>query len=622
MQQHGASPASFPWRELARRKWKATNPPDPAGFRHFFDPIETNDGVAVRTRDRITVGGTPFNPADSDQWNRAADLMAKLTQLCMVPPIDPTSPENEAVPSGYTYLLQLVAHDIVQSSILLSRANDVYAFANLRDMPLRLQTVYGGGPSECPHVYEPDPVSGFRHRLRLGRMRKSDPDSKGVFELTDKLHDVARGTAGTAFNCKPHEYTEPCIADPRNDSHAIISQMVTAFHMLHNEIDEQLRTVDIADIAIEDRFAAAERRFIATYVACVLIYRAILRNDLLPKVLHPKVLNAYETEPRLTPANESFKDHRWAAPLELTHGVMRFAHAMVRPAYSFNALSPFPMDPSGSDSRTFQIQEILNQNSEHAVARMPFERKWVVDWRRFFGPADRAEMNFSLLISPMVKSGLDLGIQSTDESKILLERDLLSSLAVQPLSVRELIRSLRKQTKFAELLDQSPFLNLNEQADFTQHGDPGWFAPIRDWLTARNDRRGNLWWDPEADGSDDDGRARAKARAQSAIELLAKDPPLPLFTRFEAEQDPASGGKHLGIFGSIIFADVIYNIVQDDSVVGINWKDSLQDQLKNLFDALSFTPVPGPLLGSLGQVNTFSGLVSFLEGKVAFPVNE
>src|SRR5262249_14917532 len=232
----------------------------------------------------------------------------------------------------------------------------------------------------CPHVYEPDPKSGFRHRLRLGRMRKSDRNGQDVFELTDKLRDVARGTAGSAFDCKPNEYTEPCIADPRNDSHAIISQMVTAFHVLHNEIDQRLSN---AHIAVDDKFAAAEQRFIATYVTCVLIYRAIIRDDLLPKVLHSEVLSAYEAG--LAPVNDCFKDHRWAAPLELTHGVMRFAHAMVRSTYSFNALTPFPTDPSGSNSRALSIASILNQNSEHNVGAMPFERKWIVDWSMFFG---------------------------------------------------------------------------------------------------------------------------------------------------------------------------------------------------------------------------------------------
>jgi hypothetical protein len=578
MQQHGGNPASILWpmqENLARagRVTKPVSPPDPAGFRHFF---ERSDG-------RSTLLGESLNPAEKDVWKRAEELMAKLTQLCMVAPAAPTSRENQDVPSGYTYLLQLVAHDIVHSSILLSRSNELlYAFANTRDMPLRLQTIYGAGPSQCPHVYEADPE--FRHLLRLGKTRKP---GNGPRELINPSRDVARGTAGSAVDCKPDQYSEPCVADPRNDSHAIISQMITAFHMLHNEIYAHLDELDVAPA--DPIGKRTERLFVATYVACTLIYRAIVIRDLLPKVLHPDVIDAYRSR-RVLPVTANVRADQWAAPLELTHGVMRCAHAMVRPHYSLNEITPFPTDASGSDGSAFAIASVLGQNSQ-AVDRMPFERKWIVDWRRFFGPT---AVNFSMLISPLGNQGLEIGIQATDRSKLLLERDLLSSLAVRPLSVGALVSGL--QQTHGDLIGASAFLALNNGS-----GQPGWFAPISDWLTDQNRRRGNLMDAHE-------------------IETLAKDPPLPFFTRFEAEQDPDGRGKHLGRLGSIILADVIYGILKQDPLVGIDSLDSLKSQLEIL---------AGTLVNSNGHadevfkdqkdMDSFERVIKFLGDKVTFP---
>jgi len=81
--------------------------------------------------------------------------------------------ENSRIPSGYTYLLQFVAHDLVHSAIPLSVAGTLGAgTANARRMPLRLETLFGSGPVGSPHIYALDaPNDDRRTKLRLGRMR-------------------------------------------------------------------------------------------------------------------------------------------------------------------------------------------------------------------------------------------------------------------------------------------------------------------------------------------------------------------------------------------------------------------------------------------------------------------
>src|ERR1700732_3470190 len=80
--------------------------------------------------------------------------------------------ENPCIPSGYTYLLQFVAHDLVHSAIPLSVAGSLgAATSNARRTALKLETLFGSGPVGSPFVYALDaPNDERRTKLRLGRM--------------------------------------------------------------------------------------------------------------------------------------------------------------------------------------------------------------------------------------------------------------------------------------------------------------------------------------------------------------------------------------------------------------------------------------------------------------------
>ena len=101
--------------------------------------------------------------------------------------------ENPLIPSGYTYLLQFVAHDLVHSAIPLSVAGGLGGgTANARRTPLRLETLFGSGPVGSPHIYALDaPNDDRRTKLRLGRMRwkENEPGTGCPFR------DIARTRA-------------------------------------------------------------------------------------------------------------------------------------------------------------------------------------------------------------------------------------------------------------------------------------------------------------------------------------------------------------------------------------------------------------------------------------------
>ena len=59
----------------------------------------------------------------------------------------PEDETNPNLPSGYTYLLQFIAHDMVNTSISLAVTRGRrFGFGNARQQPLTLETIYGGGP--------------------------------------------------------------------------------------------------------------------------------------------------------------------------------------------------------------------------------------------------------------------------------------------------------------------------------------------------------------------------------------------------------------------------------------------------------------------------------------------
>jgi hypothetical protein len=509
------------------------------GFRHFLKvPTEAQ---------RFTIDGAPFDP--EKMWGRADELMQKLVQrIEREPRID-----DRGIPSGYTYFLQLVAHDIVHSTIMVSRnAGCTFGLANARRSPLRLETIYGGGPTECPSAYDRNPGS-FRKRLRLGRINGG----------ADSRQDIARARAETD---EPESgYSEPLVSDPRNDSHAILSQMVTLAHQVHNGIVGLIESV--TGNTKESDFVRDQHTFVAAQAALIMIYRNRIRDDLLRRILHPAVASAYKhgSVPILDKDAGSERGY-WLAPLEFTHGFFRFAHSMIRNKYT---LSP------GAE---FDLSQILHQNSEMSPNAMPFQPPWAIKWKHFFSEEPTNGNNFSVRIGPWsgMASGDALG------KPALWHRDLVSSILVRPWSIASLIDEIRPS--HGELLDKSKLLKHATSANRT------WTPDLEAWL-----------------------REFPADMSSADVKTLANDPPIPFFVRYEAYRE--SKGRHLGILGSIVVADIFYSILQRDSIMGIQCSGPLARQLGKLSSLMFdrddvFAKVSDPLaldafIASLGNDTGF-----------------
>ncbi|HLG82224.1 MAG TPA: peroxidase family protein [Bradyrhizobium sp.] len=429
--------------------------------------------------------------------------------------------ENPTIPSGYTYLLQFIAHDLVHSAMPLSITGELDTVANARRAPLLLESLYGHGPVGSPHLYALDaPTDDRRTKLRLGRMRwriagGGDPANASARcpfrdiarTRVEDLTGVARDKGGRIA------LTEALLADARNDDHAIISQMTALFALLHNALVDLARRGEPVSHA-NGRFGAAYKRFLCARDALTAVYHHIIRSDVLARVLHPAIHAAYSS------ANPWFMDRHtagdWQIPFEFSHGAFRFGHAMVRPEYRINDLT------------RHDLNNTLEKSSANDPVNMPLDESWMVQWSRFF-PINGSAPNLSRRIGPYLSDALgnDRIFYAFDATERvgLLYRDLLGAALAGMWSVDALIAEIARRRP--DLVNPSRLL-----ADRAYR-----VRALREWLTAA----------PTYGGLKDED-----------IETLSNDPPLPFFVLFEAMHQQPAAGLHLGPLGSIITAEVIF----------------------------------------------------------------
>jgi hypothetical protein len=546
------------------------------GFRHFLG----NPGPDRRFR----VYGLDPN-ASPENLERLRGLMCRLSRRMDAdiewPPHDRESCrswENPHIPSGYTYLAQLVSHDLVQSSAPLSLAADRRPDArNVRRSGLRLDTIYGPGPIGCPFAYAlDDGGDSGRTKLRLGRIQRDDRTSDANCPFRDIARAGAENQTGIDRGVPGRPaLTDALIVDPRNDDHAILSQMTTLFALLHNGlVDLVARSEPATNAKVSQE--AAYRRFLCARGATTLIYRNVVRRDLMKRLLHPAVYQAYAVQapsfldaerPGMPGPQEDRPpgDEEWRIPLEFSHGAFRFGHSLVRNQYRIN------------DIATNELSENLEKTSLSDPINMPLNEGWIVQWSQFF-EIDGKKPNLSRRIGPKFSDALGSArifpaIDETDRVG-LAYRDLISSSLAGLWSVDHLIEELRARRP--DLIGQSQLL------------------ANREWRV----RRLAAWLSEEPVY----GRLTSED-----IGTLSQDPPLPLFCLFEAAFDPQTEGLTLGILGSIIAAEVIFGALVRDKMPAEIAAETLADALRNLSVGL----YGGNLLDAIPEIETMGELITY-----------
>src|ERR1700722_3076621 len=252
----------------------------PSGTRHIFGSPRANQCFQVHDVDPLE---------STDAQNRTRTLMRKLSLRVEAEVKWREHPvrgvkfwENPFLPSGYAYLFQFVGHDLVNTTTPYSSAtrNDALS-ANARRSAMRLETLYGDGPTATRFAYEStEHYHGERVRLRLGRIQRDDR----TIDAACPFRDIARAPRDETGAIRIRELTEPLIADSRNDAHAILSQLTSVFALLHNGIVNGLESVGPAGRRTP---AHAHAVFARAGSRSARAYRSVVRNDLLRRLLDP-----------------------------------------------------------------------------------------------------------------------------------------------------------------------------------------------------------------------------------------------------------------------------------------------------------------------------------------------
>ncbi len=210
--------------------------------------------------------------------------------------------------AGITFFGQFIDHDLtLDTSPQPDAPVDPTTLTNGRTFAFDLDSVYGGGPSQSPQLYDGD-------KFKIGVA------TDGV--TPDLPRDPITGQA--------------ILIEPRNDENLIISQIHLSFLRLHNELIDQGMSFDEAQTTVVDA------------------YRYVVLNDYLPQIVGEDAVKAALQ----TPVNKGFfqpgKDTPFT-PVEFAVAAFRFGHSQVRNAYDINdtsgAVRVFSFDPTVQDLR-------------------------------------------------------------------------------------------------------------------------------------------------------------------------------------------------------------------------------------------------------------------------------
>jgi hypothetical protein len=536
------------------------------GFRHFLGTPHPSQRFKAYGIDPLCAPA--HLPKVRALMNRLSRRMNAEVQWPPHPDASLERWENPCIPSGYTYLLQFVAHDLVHSAIPLSVAGQLGAgTANARHAALQLETLFGSGPVGSPFVYALDaPNDERRTKLRLGRMRWKDKAVEAGCPFRDIARTPAENVTGIDRSVAGHRValTEALVADPRNDDHAIISQLTALFALLHNGLIDLVRRHEPGN-GPNANLGAAYKRFLCARGALTLIYHNIIRKDLMRRVMHPAIYAAYcGPVPNFIDRPGERGGDGWQIPLEFSHGAFRFGHAMVRPEYHINDLA------------THDLNKTLEKTSANDPVNMPLDATWIVRWSRFF-EIDGSRPNFSRRIGPFLSDGLgnDQIFPAIDETNRvgLLYRDLFGAAIAGLWSVDALIADIA--VRRPHFIDMSRLL-----ADRVYR-----VSQLREWLAS----------EPIYGGL-----------TSEDVETLSNDPPLPFFILFEAMHQQAKG-RCLGPLGSIIVSEVIFGALLNDS-------DSFGDDTGSLIQALadlSADYYPTNVFANVPEIERMDQLVEF-----------
>jgi Animal haem peroxidase len=272
-----------------------------------------------------------------------AGLQALATQMTQAPEEEikdePDTEENPYIPAGFTYLGQLVDHDLTFDTTSQLDGGKSSQFSNKRTPRFDLDCVYGSGPDDQPYLYDKD-----KKKLQI------DPA---------KPWDLPRAPGNM----------RALIGDPRNDENSIVCQLQLSFLKFHNALVDK-KGFNFAQAQQEVRYC----------------YQRILLEDFLPRLIRKDVLECFLKD-RAEYGRKGYKLYTpelWGSiPIEFAGAAYRMGHSMVRSGYRMST------KPGRKPVAVFKADD--STDKESLVGFEPLSETHRINWEFFFADS-RKEM--------------------------------------------------------------------------------------------------------------------------------------------------------------------------------------------------------------------------------------
>jgi heme peroxidase len=287
-------------------------------------------------RDALLQLGQPGGILDAND-----DLAAGPVALILNPNLSLINRNNPTHSAGVTFLGQFLDHDMTfDLASRLGVPTAPIASPNARTPFFDLDSVYGGGPSGSPQLY--DSADPIKFRVESG----------GQFE------DLPRDPLTM----------QAFLGDPRNDENLMIAGMHAAFLLFHNHAVDLVRS---QNPGITDNDAYFQARRLTLWH-----YQWIILHEFLPHIVSQPVIDNVLTNDRRF-YNPLHDDAFIPVEFQITY---RFGHSMVRPSYRANL--------HGDNGQPFfgMIFDPAGDNSSDPIDLRGFARapRRFIGWQTFF----------------------------------------------------------------------------------------------------------------------------------------------------------------------------------------------------------------------------------------------
>ena len=260
------------------------------------------------------------------------------------------SEENPGIDAGYTYVGQLIDHDLD----LDNRPNDLTTpvdpttLKNGRSPALDLDNIYGSGPVNSPQLYAADNM-----HLKFGSALSGSTDTGAVDLPRDPV-------SGQAF-----------LGDGRDDENRLVAGVHSLMLRLHNQFVDRL--------SANHPTWSAERVFAAARERTRLHYQWAVVTDFLPQIVGGRTMvsllgSGFERDPSRAPRLRFYKPCQTGVPVEFSGAAYRFGHSMVRPIYRINS----------SVADRLPVFSLTRDPTKDLGGFQPAPSNFAIDWKFFF----------------------------------------------------------------------------------------------------------------------------------------------------------------------------------------------------------------------------------------------